>query len=60
MGCGNFVVKELEKNPDLFFEKKPCVIVTECSLLTFSVALIFCIQLYIYIGYLYILAYMVA
>lgn len=58
MGCRNFVVKELEKNPDLFFEKKPCVIVTECSLLTFSVALIWYSA--IYIGYLYILAYMVA
>lgn len=48
MGCGNFVVKELEKNPDLFFEKKTCVIVTECSLLTFSVALIWYSAIYIY------------
>lgn len=35
MGCVYFVVRDLEKNFDLFFEKKICVIVIECSLLMF-------------------------
>lgn len=48
MGRVNYVVRDLEKKNPICFSKKNCVIVTECCLLTFLVALIWYSAIYIY------------